>query len=139
MVKDPANLNNFKNCLIEIKIFIIKKAKLLKSWFIREISEIMSLSTKIYAKMDDWIVKAVFDENKQIRRATKTLEACISRGERELPDTNGKLLRVGPVRIDAFELMPLDSSGLSSRKSTGMLPRLGSQAGAFLYGGFNIE
>ena len=98
----------------------------------------MSLSTKIYAKMDDWIVKAVFEENKQIRKATKALEACILRGDRDLPETSGLKLRVGPVRIDAFELMPLDSTGLSSRKSTGMLPRLGSQAGAFLYGGFNI-
>ena len=98
----------------------------------------MSLSTQIYAKMDDWIVKAVFEENKQIRKATKALEVCILRGDRELTESSGMTFRVGPVRIDAFELMSLDSSGLSSRKSTGMLPRLGSQAGAFLYGGFNI-
>ena len=49
----------------------------------------MSLSTKIYAKMDDWIVKAVFEENKQIRKATKALETCILRGDRDLPETSG--------------------------------------------------
>lgn len=101
----------------------------------------MSLSTKIYAKMDDWIVKAVFDENQQIRAGVNSIQTSIMQGDREISDTassTGKILRVGPVRLDAFELMPLDSAGLSSRKSTGMLPRLGSQAGAFLYGGFNI-
>ena len=35
--------------------------------------------------MDDWIVKAVYEENKQIRKATKVLEACVLRGDRELP------------------------------------------------------
>ena len=101
----------------------------------------MSLSTKIYAKMDDWIVKAVFDENQQIRAGVNSIQTSIMQGDREISDTASstvKILRVGPVKFDAFELMPLDSAGLSSRKSTGMLPRLGSQAGAFLYGGFNI-
>ena len=89
--------------------------------------------------MDDWIVKAVFDENQQIRAGINSIQTSIMQGERDISDTassTGKILR---VKLDAFELMPLDSAGLSSRKSTGMLPRLGSQAGSFFYGGFNIQ
>lgn len=43
---------------------------------------------------------------------------------------------VGPLSLDSFEIAPVDAAGLSSRRSSGMLPKVGSSVGAFLLGVF---
>ncbi len=48
-------------------------------------------------------------------------------------------MKLGPLPLDSFEIAPLDAAGLSSRRSSGLLPKIASSAGAFLLGGFKTE
>lgn len=56
------------------------RGEVLRAWFVREAHEVLHMAAAIYQRMDDWIVLAVFGENKLIGAAIKGLQRQIAQG-----------------------------------------------------------
>ena len=78
------NIENYHAVSSKLKRAVKYRGSLLRAWFIRETIEIMQMSASIYQRMDDWIVTAVFGENKMIGAAVKNIQRLIAQGSTEV-------------------------------------------------------
>ena len=79
------NIESYHTIASNLRRAVKYRGSILRAWFIRETIEIMQMSASIYHRMDDWIVTAVFGENKMIGAAIKNIKRLISQGTTEVP------------------------------------------------------